>query len=79
MEPVVEDSGQVLDEAAANLGATFETWTQWAAGTDPYPVPYLVPAVGCCGFRKGESPDGSPRSLSSNAAFQTVPPSACRT
>ncbi|MCU1517033.1 MAG: TetR family transcriptional regulator [Pseudarthrobacter sp.] len=31
---------------AAYLGATFEAWMQWAAGTDPDPVPYLLAAVG---------------------------------
>jgi AcrR family transcriptional regulator len=31
---------------AAYLGATFEAWTQWAAGTDADPVPYLVAALG---------------------------------
>lgn len=31
---------------AAFLGATFEAWMQWAAGTDPDPVPYLVAAAG---------------------------------
>jgi AcrR family transcriptional regulator len=31
---------------AALIGATFEAWMQWAAGTDPDPVPYLVAAVG---------------------------------
>ena len=31
---------------AALVGATFEAWMQWAAGTDPDPVPYLVTAVG---------------------------------
>lgn len=31
---------------AAYLGATFEAWMQWAAGTDPDPVPYLVAAMG---------------------------------
>lgn len=31
---------------AAFLGATFEAWMRWAAGTDPDPVPYLVTAVG---------------------------------
>ncbi|MBT2551651.1 TetR/AcrR family transcriptional regulator [Arthrobacter sp. ISL-5] len=31
---------------AAFIGATFEAWMQWAAGTDPDPVPYLVEAVG---------------------------------
>ncbi|MHC6222283.1 TetR family transcriptional regulator [Arthrobacter sp. MMS24-S77] len=31
---------------AAYLGATFEAWMQWAAGTDADPVPYLVEAVG---------------------------------
>jgi AcrR family transcriptional regulator len=31
---------------AAYLGATFEAWMQWAAGTDPDPAPYLVAAVG---------------------------------
>ncbi|GAP60375.1 hypothetical protein AHiyo1_38830 [Arthrobacter sp. Hiyo1] len=31
---------------AAYLGATFEAWMQWAAGTDPDPGPYLAEAVG---------------------------------
>jgi hypothetical protein len=31
---------------AAFMGTTFEAWMQWAAGTDPDPVPYLVAAVG---------------------------------
>jgi len=31
---------------AAFMGATFEAWMQWAAGTDPDPVPYLAAAVG---------------------------------
>ena len=31
---------------AAFMGATFEAWMRWAAGTDPDPVPYLVAAVG---------------------------------
>jgi AcrR family transcriptional regulator len=31
---------------AAYLGATFEAWLRWAAGTDPDPAPYLVAAVG---------------------------------
>lgn len=31
---------------AAYLGATFEAWMQWAAGTDSDPVPYLVEALG---------------------------------
>lgn len=31
---------------AALIGATFEAWMQWAGGTDPDPVPYLVAAVG---------------------------------
>lgn len=30
---------------AAYLGATFEAWMQWAAGSDPDPVPYLLAAV----------------------------------
>jgi AcrR family transcriptional regulator len=30
---------------AAFTGATFEAWMQWAAGTDPDPVPYLMAAV----------------------------------
>jgi hypothetical protein len=30
----------------ALIGATFEAWMQWAAGTDPDPAPYLVAAVG---------------------------------
>src|SRR4051794_37336312 len=32
--------------SAALIGATFEAWMQWAAGTDPDPVPYLAAAVG---------------------------------
>lgn len=31
---------------AAFMGATFDAWMRWAAGTDPDPVPYLVAAVG---------------------------------
>lgn len=31
---------------SAYLGATFEAWIQWAAGTDADPGPYLVEAVG---------------------------------
>jgi AcrR family transcriptional regulator len=31
---------------AAFMGATFEAWMRWAAGTDPDPMPYLVAAVG---------------------------------
>lgn len=31
---------------AAYLGATFEAWMQWAAGTDPDPAPYLEAAIG---------------------------------
>jgi AcrR family transcriptional regulator len=30
---------------AAYLGATFEAWMQWAAGSDPDPVPYLLAAM----------------------------------
>jgi AcrR family transcriptional regulator len=30
---------------AAFMGATFEAWMRWAAGTDPDPVPYLVAAA----------------------------------
>ncbi|AOT02494.1 TetR/AcrR family transcriptional regulator [Arthrobacter sp. U41] len=30
---------------AAYLAATFEAWMQWAGGTDPDPVPYLLAAV----------------------------------
>jgi AcrR family transcriptional regulator len=30
---------------AAYLGATFEAWMNWAAGTDPDPVPYLLAAM----------------------------------
>ncbi|WCI08211.1 hypothetical protein PJ267_17495 [Arthrobacter sp. OVS8] len=30
---------------AAYLAATFEAWMQWAEGTDPDPVPYLLAAV----------------------------------
>jgi AcrR family transcriptional regulator len=40
---VPEDTARYL--CAAYLGATFEAWMQWAAGTDPDPVPYLVAAV----------------------------------
>ncbi len=39
-----EDTARYL--CAAFIGATFEAWMQWAAGTDPDPVPYLVAAVG---------------------------------
>lgn len=31
--------------SAAYLAATFEAWLQWAAGTDPDPLPYLLAAV----------------------------------
>jgi AcrR family transcriptional regulator len=41
---VAEDTAPYL--CAAYLGATFEAWMQWAAGTEPDPVPYLVAAVG---------------------------------
>jgi AcrR family transcriptional regulator len=41
---VSEDAAGYL--CAAFIGATFQAWTQWAAGTDPDPVPYLVAAVG---------------------------------
>ena len=30
---------------AAYLGATFEAWMQWAAGSDPDPVPFLLAAM----------------------------------
>lgn len=40
---VPEDSAGYL--CAAYLAATFEAWMQWAAGTDPDPVPYLLAAV----------------------------------
>ena len=40
---VGEDAAGYL--CAAFMGATFEAWMQWAAGTDPDPVPYLVAAV----------------------------------
>ena len=30
---------------AALIGATFEAWIQWALGSDPDPVPYLVAAT----------------------------------
>ena len=33
-------------QCAALIGATFEAWMRWAAGTDPDLVPYLVAAVG---------------------------------
>lgn len=41
---VGEDAAGYL--CAAYLGATFEAWMRWAAGTDLDPVPYLVAAVG---------------------------------
>lgn len=41
---VPEDAAGYL--CAAFMGATFEAWMRWAAGTDPDPVPYLVSAVG---------------------------------
>jgi hypothetical protein len=31
---------------AAYLGATFENWVRWAAGSDRDPTPYLVSALG---------------------------------
>jgi AcrR family transcriptional regulator len=40
---VGEDAAGYL--CAAFMGATFEAWMRWAAGTDPDPVPYLVAAV----------------------------------
>jgi AcrR family transcriptional regulator len=40
---VPEDTAGYL--GAAYLAATFEAWMQWAAGTDPDPVPYLLAAV----------------------------------
>ena len=40
---VPEDTAGYL--CAAYLAATFEAWMQWAAGTDPDPVPYLLAAV----------------------------------
>jgi len=30
---------------AAYLGATFEAWMRWAAGSDPDPAPYLLAAM----------------------------------
>lgn len=41
---VPEDTARYL--CAAYIGATFEAWMQWAAGTDPDPAPYLMAAVG---------------------------------
>jgi AcrR family transcriptional regulator len=41
---VPEDTARYL--CAAYIGATFEAWMQWAAGTEPDPAPYLVAAVG---------------------------------
>jgi hypothetical protein len=38
-----EDAARYL--CAAYLGVTFEAWMQWAAGTDPDPVPYLLSAL----------------------------------
>lgn len=40
---VREDTARYL--CAAYLGATFEAWMLWAAGTDPDPVPYLLSAL----------------------------------
>jgi AcrR family transcriptional regulator len=40
---VRDDTARYL--CAAYLGATFEAWMQWAAGSDPDPVPYLLAAV----------------------------------
>ena len=40
---IPEDAAGYL--CAAYLAATFEAWMQWAAGTDPDPVPYLLAAV----------------------------------
>lgn len=40
---VPEQTGRYL--CAALIGATFEAWIQWAVGTDPDPVPYLVAAT----------------------------------
>ncbi len=41
---VPEDAAGYL--CAAFMGATFEAWMRWAAGTDPDPAPYLEAAVG---------------------------------
>ena len=38
-----EDTAGYL--CAAYLAATFEAWMQWAAGTAPDPVPYLLAAM----------------------------------
>ncbi|MFJ5956820.1 TetR family transcriptional regulator [Paenarthrobacter sp. NPDC092416] len=40
---IAESAARYL--CAAYIGATFEAWMQWAAGSDPDPVPYLVSAV----------------------------------
>lgn len=40
---VSEDSARYL--CAAYLGATFEAWMHWAAGTEPDPAPYLLSAM----------------------------------
>ena len=40
---IPEDAAGYL--CAAYLAATFEAWMQWAAGTDPDPVPYLLAAL----------------------------------
>jgi hypothetical protein len=40
---VPEDRAGYL--CAAYLAATFEAWMQWAAGTAPDPVPYLLAAM----------------------------------
>jgi AcrR family transcriptional regulator len=40
---VREETARYL--CAAYLGATFEAWTHWAAGTDPDPVPHLLAAM----------------------------------
>ena len=40
---VREDDARYL--CAAYVGVTFEAWIQWAAGTGPDPVPYLLAAM----------------------------------
>jgi AcrR family transcriptional regulator len=40
---VDEDTARYL--CAAYIGATFEAWMRWAAGTEPDPAPYLLAAM----------------------------------
>lgn len=48
---VSKDSARYL--CAAYLGATFEAWMQWAAGTEPDPVPHLLAATAVLQLPRG--------------------------